>query len=231
MKTKLIILGLAICFLGCVGQAQNIEQKVKVGAFFAGLCPLDSSFAQYSGSEFIGLFVENGKFHLRPTIVDLVELYHDGHQAVYQYLLSRDENSLFLFSYFIGYNPNPIEAVNGGRGIAIMPGDTFNFTYNGISYTFQADGEMDWRSNISNYTLSFSKTGCQTKQILVSHAFTEDGYAIILFIGDLDGDGKPDIILNGTHHYEFSNIMLFLSSTAEDGNLLRLEGGEACWVN
>jgi hypothetical protein len=46
---------------------------------------------------------------------------------------------------------------------------------------------------------------------------------MLLFIGDLDGDGKPDIILDAPSDYENKKIFLFLSSTAKDGKYLRCE--------
>ena len=44
----------------------------------------------------------------------------------------------------------------------------------------------------------------------------------ILFIGDLDGDQKPDVILDNAYKYTESGIsgILFLSSAA-DGNLVK----------
>jgi len=48
-------------------------------------------------------------------------------------------------------------------------------------------------------------------------------YVRLLFIGDLDGDGEPDIILDAPGDYEELNIMVFLSSTAKKGEYLRLE--------
>jgi hypothetical protein len=127
-------------------------------------------------------------------------------------------------------NTAPIEAVNDGTAIEMIPGTCFDFKYNDIEYTLQAKGETDG-SNIKNYALSFCKTDCQTGQILATGELMENTFAKILFIGDIDGDGEPDIILNASHHYEFKRIQLFLSSTKKDNELLHLEAETAKWVD
>ena len=44
----------------------------------------------------------------------------------------------------------------------------------------------------------------------------------ILWIGDLDADGMPDMIIDMSPKYSYSNPTLFLSSKADEGNLLKL---------
>jgi hypothetical protein len=53
----------------------------------------------------------------------------------------------------------------------------------------------------------------------------------LLFIGDLDGDGKPDIILNAPSNYENRIIMVFLSSTAKEGDFLKCETQKSDWFD
>jgi hypothetical protein len=44
----------------------------------------------------------------------------------------------------------------------------------------------------------------------------------VAWIGDLDGDGKPDLLLNATNHYNVSQVFLFLSGAAPPGSLLQM---------
>ena len=108
-----------------------------------------------------------------------------------------DRGCLFLFVNFKDYNKAPIEAIYERYGIDMIPNKHFyyGFDYNGIKYTLQADGEKD-DSNIKNYSLTFCKADCQTKQVIVKHKIIQDAMVKVLFIGDLDGDSEPDIILN-----------------------------------
>ena len=96
-KAKLIILILAIHSFGCVGQIQTMERKVEVGTF----CRSNPIYPynELSKPEYIGLFAENGKFYLRPTLVYLEEGYDDCNEVSCLYLATRDDNCLFLFSY------------------------------------------------------------------------------------------------------------------------------------
>jgi hypothetical protein len=50
---------------------------------------------------------------------------------------------------------------------------------------------------------------------------TSDGSITLYFAGDLDGDGKLDLYLDITGHYNVSNRTLFLSSRARSGELVR----------
>jgi hypothetical protein len=47
-----------------------------------------------------------------------------------------------------------------------------------------------------------------------------DPYITILWIGDIDGDGKPDLYLNTSWHYNVSHKVLWLSSLAHQGQLV-----------
>lgn len=47
-----------------------------------------------------------------------------------------------------------------------------------------------------------------------------DGWAL-RWAGDLDGDGKLDLLLTADHHYSVSTLRLFLSSRAKKGQLVR----------
>lgn len=53
----------------------------------------------------------------------------------------------------------------------------------------------------------------------------DDASPVLLFAGDLDRDGKLDLIFNTTDHYNVSRPTLFLSSQSKPGELLH----EAAW--
>jgi len=225
MKTRIISLILVVIPFWTMGQ----EQKVEVSGFFVPgyRLPLHIDTTSLC-TKFIGLFKEDEKFHLKQTEGHYKEEYNDCLEESFIYLIPNEENCIFLFSDFTGYNTLPIDAINGGKEIEMMPGKSFNFNYNNIVYTFQAEGEIAG-SDIKNYTLSYAKTDSPTKQTLVIHELIESTVVSILFIGDIDGDGEPDIILNATNHYEFLHIQLFLSSTKKKNELLHLEGEITEW--
>ena len=51
-------------------------------------------------------------------------------------------------------------------------------------------------------------------------SLSDDGGAVLLFAGDLDRDGKLDLVFDTTDHYNVARPTLFLSSQARPGELL-----------
>ena len=211
-----------------IGQTKQVE----VG----GVLETTTAYRGYSSSDFekdfkfTGLFEENGMFYIKPVevsfSVDIVDCTGDSALGFWTF----DYDCIFLFLDFEGYNDAPIESINQGKEITMSVNEQFNFTCNKTNYTLQADGEIE-DSDTKNYTLTLSKIGCETKQILVAHEYINSTEVEILFIGDLDGDSEPDIILNAPDNYENRWIMLFLSSTKQEKELLHLEAEDFNWFD
>ena len=92
-------------------------------------------------------------------------------------------------------------------------------------YTLKAEGNLAPESGSAlTYKLSISgpKKGKNIDQIIVNHEFLDDGITEILWIGDLDADGIPDMIIDMSETNCISSPALFLSSKADEGKLLKL---------
>jgi hypothetical protein len=48
-----------------------------------------------------------------------------------------------------------------------------------------------------------------------------DQHCELFWAGDLDGDGRLDLVMNLSGHYNVSETTLFLSSTRQQGKLVR----------
>jgi hypothetical protein len=227
--TNALILLLTVSFFCGAVQARNPGQKVKTVGLFEPYQSFPADTEEWS-SGVTGLFNENGKFHLKPTSIHFEKGFNDCLSDSVMFLVPNDENCIFIFYPFPACDTVSIDTVNEGKAMEMMPGTCFNFIRNNVGYTFQADGETA-DGNIKNYTLSFCKKDCRTKQILIARNLIESAIVSILFAGDLDDDGKPDIILNASHHYEYKKIMLFLSSTRENDELLHYEAEIAEWID
>lgn len=79
---------------------------------------------------------------------------------------------------------------------------------------FARDSEPETREIIVRF-------GGIEQQIAVVQGCCNDAQPTLLWAGDLDGDGKLDLLLNVTMHYAHSELALFLSSRATGGELLR----------
>lgn len=88
-------------------------------------------------------------------------------------------------------------------------------TYNLFVTTEKEKGS--WLDKTSRLVLSDGKT----EQIIYSQKLCDDCGWGLLWAGDLDGDGKLDLFLDLTNHYNVSHKRLFLSSKAEKGKLIK----------
>lgn len=117
---------------------------------------------------------------------------------------------------------------------ALAPGEKLTFTFDNIEYNLKADGIYTDENNMyiidgfpaekaHNETVNY-KLYLYTKdkkQLLISFPRSnEETYIQILFIGDLDGDGKPDFIFNTSRDYEEKRVTLFLSSPAKGQDIV-----------
>ena len=247
MKTKILVIVLLLNSFWSIGQTK----QAKVEGILEPLVKYQSSSVLDTELDinYIGLYTKNGTFYLRETEVGFLR---GDEEFSYDYPDSDDlelafpsdddsftddewysdestvafipsEGCLFLFVNFTGYNKAPFEAIYERYGIDMIPNKHFyySFDYNNIRYTLQADGKKE-DSDIKNYSLSFCKGDCQTTQVIFKHELIQDAMIKLLFIGDLDGDSEPDIILNAADNYENRRIMLFLSSLKQGKELLHL---------
>jgi|GEM_PF-6440268 len=112
----------------------------------------------------------------------------------------------------------------------ILPGKSYYFEYGGVyyrmyatAYRYKERGEGQY--SIRNYKLFLEQqeNGKMTKQLLVARPYLDDAYytAHVFFAGDIDADGKPDLVLN-VPMYNGLNTILYLSGKAEQGKLLKV---------
>lgn len=111
----------------------------------------------------------------------------------------------------------------------IEPGKSYYFEYGGVYYRLYASAyrykeRNEGQYSMRNYKVFLEKQedGKTTKQLIVARPYVDDTYylANIFFAGDIDADGKPDIVLN-VPMYNGNNTILYLSGNAEQGKLLK----------
>lgn len=93
-----------------------------------------------------------------------------------------------------------------------------SFCFGGREYAFNIkvrEGSPIWAEKIEVY---FGEKDSESQQWVTTLAHIEDtGKAQVLWLGDLDRDGKPDFILDTSDLYEEVGVALYLSSAAENG--------------
>ena len=91
----------------------------------------------------------------------------------------------------------------------LAPGTTSSFTFAGKHYKLEAKAQGE--DVYKNYTLLLNG------ERICREAEVDGAYFRLLFVGDLDGDGKLDLVLSLPLHYENLRVVLFLSSCAPPG--------------
>ena len=135
--------------------------------------------------------------------------------------------------YCEGYANNPMLLVAGikipegmqidsykGLKNRLLPGESMQLGDN----TIKALGTMDEYDRVSDYKLLITgiKNSTSVEQIFLEQEYFDDAMIQFIWAGDIDKDGFPDLYLDISYKYSFSNPALFLSSKAGDNELLKL---------
>jgi hypothetical protein len=100
-------------------------------------------------------------------------------------------------------------------------GSSLKVSARGIDYQLKVDGP---RSSSDEPLPKGSKlnlsSGSSTQELFGLPEGGNDPYISVLWIGDLDGDGIPDYLINASDHYNVSNIVLYLSTRAKIGQIV-----------
>lgn len=111
----------------------------------------------------------------------------------------------------------------------VWPDETYRFTFGGKSYVLRGKGvtlsrdrteEGRW-DNVGNYRLTLTDVSSGREQLLIAQPSFNDTFVAILFIGDLDGDDRPDFVFDTSPEYEIDRVVLFLSSRTDSSEIVR----------
>lgn len=182
------------------------------------------------GGVWYGIFADNGTYFMEETTVktkrvnDAV-LDAEGEATGWKITTAHPDDALILLKGK-GLRNRDFEAIEFKK--EVYPGDTIQFDFKGKNYWIFATGstdDLDGRS-VENYKLFMmtEKQGELISQLLVSHDNFDDAMCSVLFIGDIDSDGIPDLILDNSRHYNSDNPTLYLSGDAGENSLLRIVG-------
>ncbi|PRY15485.1 hypothetical protein CLV24_102106 [Pontibacter ummariensis] len=179
--------------------------------------------------EWLGLFYENGKYELRPTKLK-VHVVEDP---------TADSAGVISGREVIGIAPHVAFFIRGLQAKAgavdsasfskttVAANKAIPYTFKGQDYLIKAYGdsiqEADMEYAYRNYGWKVvgRKRGKQIEQVLAEDESFDDSIYVLLWAGDLDRDGIPDLLLDLSNHYNVSRYTLFLSSMAERGKLYK----------
>jgi hypothetical protein len=183
---------------------------------------------QLNNHRFIGLFYDSTtqRFSTRPIEEKIV---HNGmfdsedDQPVYHWPVKKLAHEGILFAFdnpMMKQNRNHIKSLLH-TPTSIAPGQSIRFQAKEYNYRLGATdqvAEVTGANHHSDYTLTLRsqlKTGGKVNETLISYIpWFDDAEVTILFVGDLDADGYPDIIIDNPYKYTESGEcgVLFLTS-------------------
>lgn len=112
------------------------------------------------------------------------------------------------------------------RGRFLAPGQHVTFSLGRAAYRLTARGGFDPSRPdhdrlIVGYRLTLKGPDGVSQDLAVPTRFAEDGVPVVVWAGDLDGDGKLDLYMDLTDHYNVRDYALYLSSRARAGMLVK----------
>ena len=135
--------------------------------------------------------------------------------------------------YCEGHDKDPILLISGIEIPQDVQIDSYNTLKNSLmpgesmqlgKCIIKAFGAIDQYGQITDYQLTITgeKNGENIEQIFLEEAGFDDAMIHFIWAGDIDQDGFPDLYMDISHKYSFSNPALFLSSKAGENELLKL---------
>lgn len=224
-KASRSILGLAVLINALWGGASAQKRAPQIKLIATGEFH-GNEITATTGERWLGLFPTSGGFALLPATLK-VEMVHDGivdeHPRIKtgkKVSVNRAREPLFLLKGADSLRGNRVKTVFTGDK-NLVNGGSVDLRLSGKSYKLEVVSNDPTPVNyvVPNSRLILS-AGAQS-QVIFSAAEIDDGGWMLLWAGDVDGDGKLDLYMDLHNHYNSSQRRLFLSSRATRGNVVR----------
>lgn len=184
-------------------------------------------------SDWYDLYEREGKYYLDKVDYEIKNGYDDC-AGVPSKSVESKRNSL-LFLHIKGLKAGPLDHIPVSHS-EIWPKESVTYTFKNQVITLKATGDIkstevqtDEKGHervfhqVVNYKLSYSY-GSENNAYPLFHIDQYDGvFMSTRFVGDIDRDGKIDIIFSNPSNYEEEAVLLFLSN---HGNTLIFEAAE-----
>lgn len=213
------------------------EDSMQTEIMPTGFLHEDELDINFKNKIWYGIFIEKGKKYIAKTHMQALKV-HDPIIDEYEEektgwdIKTNSADSCILLIEASPYISEKTISTFALPEETILPGDTVTFQFLNHNYTIYATGTMN-KSNgenkyesISNYKLYIStiKDKKTINTLLVAQPNFEDAMIIVLFAGDIDGDGILDLILDTSNQYNVSKPTLYLSKPAAENKILKPMG-------
>lgn len=219
-----------ICMFIPIALAEEKPTGSAMEIMEAGIHHGDEITAQ-SGETWWGLYPKGDGFELLPATitVEAIREYDNppGMMTGKEVSVNDKRQPLILVKGLKNPSSGLIKTLFHGYRF-LYPGQSEHFTIDKKIHvtictfgTARPSEKNTWPPRVVDYSLCFSlgQQGSPLQEILKLPAVDEDGPPTLRWVGDLDRDGKPDFLMDLTHHYNLKVMTLFLSSEASNGQL------------
>lgn len=212
-----------------------IESNYAIDMHFPGVVIGDAQYAPSPDDHWMGFFIKSTHSYVQACDLNLEQ----GKYTAYDPDMNETDNAYRLsnegeqpFCYFKGLGIEENQTFHAVQCPArIYPSSPFSFEFEGESYTLSAEANLqkgasfDDTEAMTDYTLFLGKEN-NPRQAIIYTKFFDSNFFEIIWLGDMDQDKRPDLLLSSSHKYTGSGVTLCLSSLASPGEYL----GEAVTV-
>ena len=175
-------------------------------------------------NDWVGVYCNRDGCEVRPTSVRVKraadELVDDdpSHPTGTSVEVSSRVQPVFLV-HGLPASAHRVETVFQGEN-SIAAGEEQQFSLKGRHYSLRITGKASEQEPLPKGSRLLLSDGVTTQELFSLPNGGTDAYVSVLWVGDIDGDGKPDFYINASDHYNVANKVLWLSSLGEKWQLV-----------
>lgn len=189
----------------------------------------DEASASMTQKDWMGLFLsKDQQWYIRSTKLHLSRVHDpvsddDESQRSGWYISTSDKDSCLLLAAGTTIWKEGEVPVVPIQGLTLYPGDSAVFEFLGIQYKMEATGrKLTGESGVvtvEDFRLFLYAVinGQEQKALLVAQPNLNETMIQVMFAGDMDGDGRLDLLLDTYSHGNGTQPTLYLSNTAPSG--------------
>jgi hypothetical protein len=179
--------------------------------------------------DWIELFIKDGKYYLGKADYTINRGYSECSGDSTKIINSKNNTILLINNDNLESGKISSLEIKKNK---IWPNEKLTFNFGNEVYTLRAEGNVlssdtvhtdngdELYQKVENYKLYISSMNSAETLFLEQTSFN-DTFVKILFIGDLDKDGKADFIFEANRDYEEERVILYMSSKAKKGEQIK----------